>query len=73
MRNCNNTDILDAISLMSFIIQMQNLEDDKRYKGSVQEFKDFIQEEVNKLHMENELIMNKLDRIQAELKEMKYR
>lgn len=63
----SNLETLDIINIMSFLIQMQNLDDDKRYKGSVQQFKDFIQEEVNKLHKENEIIMNKLDEIRKEL------
>ena len=68
-----NLETLDIISIMSFIIQMQNLEEDKRYKGSVQQFEDVVQKEVDKLHAENEIIMKKLDEIQAELKLMEYK
>lgn len=59
--NNRNYDLLDIISLMSFIIQMRNLEEDKKYKGSVKQFEDMIQLEVDKLHKENDIIMQKLD------------
>lgn len=68
----NNLETLDIINIMSFIIQMQNLEEDKKYKGSVQQFEDMVQQEVDKLHKENDLIMQKLDEIQTELRQMKY-
>lgn len=59
----NELEALDIISIMSFIIQMQNLEEDKKYKGSVQQFEAVVQDEVDKLHKENEIIMQKLDEI----------
>lgn len=59
----NNLETLDIINIMSFIIQMQNLEEDKKYKDSVQQFETVVQTEVDKLHKENEIIMQKLDEI----------
>lgn len=64
---------LDIISIMSYVVQMQNLQDDKKYKNSVQDFEAVIQKEIDKLHKENDLIVNKLDDIQNELNYMKYR
>lgn len=68
----NDLEALDIIGILSFIVQMQNLEEDKKYKDSVQQFEDVVQKEVDKLHKENDIIMQKLDEIRAELKEMKY-
>lgn len=72
IRDGNSIEALDLISIMSFIVQMQNLEEDKKYKGSVQQFEELVQREVDKLHKENEVIMQKLNEIQTELMEMKY-
>ncbi len=63
MNNNNNLAAVDIISVMSFLIQMQNLEDDKKYKGTVTQFEEMVQKEVDKLHKENEIIMQKLDEI----------
>lgn len=60
--NCNMIG-LDIISIMSFILQMQNSEQDQKYKNDIKNFKDFIQKEVDKLHRENDIIMEKLDKI----------
>lgn len=61
--NNNNWTGLDIISIMSFILQMQNSEQDQKYKDDILNFKNFIQAEVDKLHDENKIIMEKLDRL----------
>ena len=60
--NCNLTG-LDVISVMSFMLQMQNSERDQIYKDDILNFKIFIQAEISKLHEENKIIMEKLDEL----------
>lgn len=68
MNNNNNgyINVLDVITLLSYILQIQNSQEDKEYKNDIQQFEDMIKDEVSKMHKENNLILQKLD----EIKEM---
>lgn len=61
--NNNNLTGLDIISILSYILQIQNSEDDEKYKRDIQDFEKLVQQEVDRLHRENDEIINKLNKI----------
>lgn len=61
--NNNNLTALDIMSILSYILQIQNSEEDKNYKRDVQDFENLVQKEVDRLHKENDEIVSKLDEI----------
>lgn len=59
----NNLGILDIMNILSYILQIQNAQDDDKYKRDVQDFEELVQREVDRLHKENDEIVSKLDEI----------
>lgn len=58
-----NTDLMDILNLISIIMQFNSIEEDKDYKQYIHQFFNNIQQEIDKLHVENDQIMAKLDEI----------
>lgn len=59
--------MLDGINLASFILQLQNSEEDKKYKNSVTDFEKVITKEIDELHKENDAIISILKEIQKKI------
>lgn len=62
-RQLENLDMLDALSVISFMAQIQNIEEDNIETEFIHKVIKAIAEEINKLHKENDIIMEKLDKI----------
>ena len=61
-------DFLDVISLMGFFAQMENLDKDQKYEEFIKKIIIGLVQEIEKLHKENEDIINKLNQILEKLK-----
>ena len=59
----NNFEFLDVITILGFVAQMQNLEKDEQYENYIKNFIYNLNEEIQKLHKENEEIIEKLDKV----------
>ena len=59
----NNFEFLDIVTILGFVAQMQNLEKDEQYENYIKNFIHNLDEEIQKLHKENEEIIEKLDKI----------
>lgn len=59
----NNLELLDVLTILSFVSQMQNLEKDEYYENYIKNFIHNLDEEIQKLHKENEEIIEKLDKV----------
>lgn len=53
--------MLDIINFMSIALQIQNIEQDKIEKDFIHNFVKSVSNEIEKLHKENDIIMDKLD------------
>ena len=60
-------DFLDIISLMGFFAQMENLDKDQKYEEFIKKIIIGLVQEIEKLHKENEDIINKLDQMLEKL------
>ena len=61
-------DFLDVITLMGFFAQIENLDKDQKYEEFIKKIIIGLVQEIEKLHKENEYIINKLDQILEKLK-----
>lgn len=61
--NERNLDFLDIITLIGFVAQIQNMQQDAEETEYIHEVIRTLAVEVDRLHKENEIIMNKLDQI----------
>lgn len=61
-------DFLDAITLIGFFAQIENLDKDQKYEEFIKKIIIGLVQEIEKLHKENEDIINKLDQILEKLK-----
>ena len=59
--NNSNFEALDILSILGFIAQMTNIEQDKKQKEYIHQVIRVIGQEIAKLHIENERIETKLD------------
>lgn len=57
-------DILDALTLVSFMAQLQNMEEDAVEKDYIHKVIYAISDEIEKLHKENDIIISKLERLE---------
>lgn len=60
-------DFLDAITLIGFFAQIENLDKDQKYEEFIKKIIIGLVQEIEKLHKENEDIINKLDQILEKL------
>lgn len=64
-----NFNILDDITILSFIAQIKNIDDDKVQTNYIQKVIKAIADEIEKLHKENDIIMQQNEEIIKLLKE----
>ena len=62
-RNLENIDFLDILSIVSFIAQISNMDENSVRNKYIDGFIKNISYEINKLHQENDIIMEKVDNI----------
>ena len=58
-----NFNILDDITILSFIAQIKNINDDKVQTNYIQKVIKAIADEIEKLHKENDIIMQQNEEI----------
>ena len=66
LNNLNNKtsfNILDIITILSFIAQIKNINDDKVQTNYIQKVIKAIADEIEKLHKENDIIMQQNEEI----------
>lgn len=68
MNENNEFEFLDALTLISFFAQMENLDKDEKYTRFIKRVVLGLVGEIEKLHKENEDIINKLNQILEKLK-----
>lgn len=68
MNENNEFEFLDALTLISFFAQMENLDKDEKYTRFIKRIILGLVNEIEKLHKENEDIINKLNQILEKLK-----
>ena len=61
-------DFLDAITLIGFFAQIENLDKDQKYEEFIKKIIIGLVQEIEKLHKENEDIIEKVDQILEKLK-----
>ena len=67
--NSNNSfEFLDALTLISFFAQMENLNKDEKYEQFIKKIIMYLIGEIEKLHKENEDIIEKLNEVLEKLK-----
>lgn len=59
-----NLDILDIITMLSFMAQIQNIKEDKAQNIWINKIIETLFQEINKLHYENELLFKKLEEVE---------
>ena len=59
-----NLDILDIITMLSFMAQIQNIKEDKVQNLWINKVIKTLFQEINKLHYENELLFKKLEEVE---------
>lgn len=59
-----NLDILDIITMLSFMVQIQNIKEDKVQNLWINKVIKTLFQEINKLHYENELLFKKLEEVE---------
>lgn len=59
-----NLDILDTITMLSFMAQIQNIKEDKAQNIWINKVIQTLFQEINKLHYENELLFKKLEEVE---------
>lgn len=70
MKN-NQFETLDAITIVGFLAQLENMADDSKEKEYIHNVILAIANEIEKLHKENERIEQKLDKVLQMLKDQK--
>ena len=60
-----NLDILDIITMLSFMVQIQNIKEDKVQNLWINKVIKTLFQEINKLHYENELLFKKLEEVET--------
>lgn len=64
----NGLEFLDIITIMGFLAQIENLGKDEKYEQFIKKIILGLVQEIEKLHKENEDIINKLNQILERLK-----
>ena len=59
-----NLDMLDIITMLSFMAQIQNIKEDKVQNLWINKVIKNLFQEINKLHYENELLFKKLEEVE---------
>lgn len=59
MYNLYNRNFLDFLNVMSIVLQIQSIENNEKYTN-------YIHNEIDKLHMENGLIIEELKKLKGE-------
>lgn len=59
-----NLDMLDIITMLSFMAQIQNIKEDKAQNIWINKIIQTLFQEINKLHYENELLFKKLEEVE---------
>ena len=59
-----NLDILDIITMLSFMAQIQKIKEDKAQNIWINKIIQTLFQEINKLHYENELLFKKLEEVE---------
>ena len=59
-----NLDMLDIITILSFIAQIQNMQENRVQNNWINKVIKTLFQEVNKLHYENELLFKKLEEVE---------
>ena len=59
-----NLDMLDIITMLSFMAQIQNIKEDKVQNLWINKVIKTLFQEINKLHYENELLFKKLEEVE---------
>lgn len=62
-REQDNLDMLDILSILGFVLQVQNIQENKEETKYIHNFIYGVANEIEKLHKENDIIMNKIDKI----------
>ena len=65
-----NFDILDMLSLISFMAQMKNMSDDEREALKNNSIIRAVADEIDKLHKENDNIINNLEKVDKDEQEI---
>ena len=68
MNENNEFEFLDALTLISFFAQMENLDKDEKYTRFIKRVILGLVSEIEKLHKENDEIIKKLDEVLKRLK-----
>lgn len=63
MNNNQNFEALDILTLISFIAQIQNMNQDAKQKQYIHDVIKAIAEEIEKLHKENDRLEKKINKI----------
>lgn len=69
--NINNFELLDLITIISFAAQLQNMEMDGKQTNFIHKVIKAIADEIDKLHQENDIIIEQLNRIEEKLNGIK--
>ena len=67
--NNNQFEILDLIAMISFVMQLQNIQLDDKQQNYIHNVIKTLAQQVEKLHKQNDRIETKLDQILKILKE----
>ena len=59
MYSLYNRNFLDFLNVMSIVLQIQSIENNEKYTN-------YVHNEIDKLHMENSLIIEELKRLKGE-------
>ena len=68
MDNNQNFEALDLLTLISFLVQIENIDKDTKEKAYIHDVIKAIAQQIEKLHKENDRIENKIDKILKILK-----
>lgn len=71
LTNKTSFSILDVITILGFAAQIDNIKDDKIQTDYIQKVIHAISDEIDKLHKENDIIMNQNKEIINQLEELK--
>ena len=70
MNNNQNFEALDLITLIGFIAQVQNMQQDSKEKDYIHNVIFAIANEIDRLHKQNDRIEHKIDKVLQILKEV---
>ena len=65
----SNTAILDVITILGFVAQLENIKDDKVQTNYIRKVIQAISDEIDKLHKENDIIIKQNEEMLKILKE----